>query len=294
MIGNILGTSALTDYSLYEINGYRYKVSPYGAFKENKTEIHLDGDKIYCFLNYQDFLNSYYTYLEEKKKKRKTQPKMEYVVDKISFVCRQTKSTSLGRNVKIFNTKEEAAEYATKNIARLKKKFEKYTVELNELKEILKKYNAPTESPRMEDLPVLPRNLKENDLLAKIEWLRLNACSVSLVKKGYAVSVKGFVDPTIAKLSDGTLLIENECGSIYNAFIRYEDVNKAKEILKKTNLRHFIMDIDSHLDSMEKNKKFYDKYIPFETKSSYYPWWYEDSIKNLIDDTNEYLKMIEE
>lgn len=293
MIGNIIGVSALTGYGLYEINGRQYKVFPSDTFKEDKYET-VVGDRISCYLHYQDFVKAYYEHIEAKAKKRKTQPKTRYFVDKSTFVCRQTKSASRGYNVKIFENKEEAAKYAQKNIARLTKKFEKYKVELNELKEILKKYNVPTESPRMGDLPVLPRNLKENDLLAKIEWLHLKGCNVSLVKKDYAVSVKGFVDPKIAKLSDGTLLIENECGSIYNAFIRYENIDKAKERLKKKNLRGFIRDIDGYLITMEKNEKFYKRYVPFETKDSFNPWFYEDGVKNLIDDTNEYLKMIEE
>ena len=293
MIGNIIGVSALTGYGLYEINGRQYKVFPNDTFKEDKYET-VVGDRISCYLHYQDFINAYYEHLEAKAKKRKTQPKTRYFVDKTTFVCKQTKSTSRGYNVKIFENKEEAAEYATKNIARLTKKFEKYKVELNELKETLKKYNVPTESPRIEDLPVSPRDLKENDLLAKIEWLHLKGCNVSLVKKDYAVSVKGFVNPTIAKLSDGTLLIENECGSTYNAFIRYENIDLAKERLKKTNLRNFIREVNLYLDSIEKNEKFYKKYVPFETKYDYSPWFYEDGAKNLISDVNEYLKMIEE
>lgn len=293
MIGNIIGTSALTGYGLYEINGRQFKVFPSDTFKEDKYET-VVGDRISCYLNYQDFVKAYYEHLEAKAKKRKTQPKTRYFVDKSTFVCRQTKSASRGYNVKIFENKEEAAEYAIKNIARLTKRFEKCKIELNELKEILKKYNVPTESPRMEDLPVLPRDLKENDLLAKIEWVRLKGCNIPFIKKDYAVSVKGFVNPSIAKLSDGTLLIENECGSTYNAFIMYEDINKAKERLNKANLIHFIREVNVYLDSIEKNEKFYKRYVPFETKDGYCPWFYEDGVKNLIDDTNEYLKMIEE
>ena len=70
-------------------------------------------------------------------------------------------------------------------------------------------------------------------------------------------------------------------------------IDKAKERLKKTNLRRFISDIDGYLITIEKNGNFYKRYVPFETKDSYSPWFYEDGVKNLIDDTNEYLKMIE-
>ena len=293
MIGNIIGVSALTGYGLYEINGRQYKVLPSDTFKENKYET-VVGDRISCYLHYQDFVKAYYEHLEAKAKKRKTQPKTRYFVDKSTFVCRQTKSTSGGYNVKIFENKEEAAEYARKNIARLQIRLEKYNTELNELKETLKKYNVPSMSPSMGDIVVMPRMLKENDLLARVEWKHLKSSNVSLVKKDFAVSVKGFVNPSIAKLSDGTLFIENECCSACNAFIMYEDIDKAKERLKKTNLRRFISDIDGYLITMENNEKFYERYVPFETKDSYCPWFYENGVKNLIDDTNEYLKMIEE
>ena len=68
MIGNILGTSALTGYGLYEINGKQYKVFPSDTFKEDKYET-VVGDRISCYLHYQDFVKAYYEHLEAKAKK---------------------------------------------------------------------------------------------------------------------------------------------------------------------------------------------------------------------------------
>ena len=293
MIGNIIGKSALKDQQLYEVDNVTYLVPDYLALDESIQTTKLrDGTQ--CFLYYQDFLKEYTEYRCNKKAKT-TSLKVKYIVDKRTLQAEATKAKETLSIYKAFDTKKEAKAYVDKRLPLRIKVIENAVKELKDIKEKIEKYKPTTSKTKLDEFRVMPSILKENDLLTKYAVKTLtNSTSGWYVKEDFMVSVKGFIKPEIAKLSDGTLLIENECKCYReNTFIKYDAIDKVKKVLKNVNSIYLANNVNGLLSGMENTLKFYKDYTPFETPFKYITITMTGKqIKQQIEDYKNTLKYI--
>lgn len=204
MIGNIIGKSATSNKYLYVINDKQYFLPSWQCFDEKHQKIPLSGN-LFCFLNYQDFIKVYYEYLDKKNQKRiNNNSKKKYAVDKRTSTCLTTTVNS--KHYIYFDTKKEAIDYSNKKVDALITNIKNYIAKLEKLKSKFEEYKIPTFRENIKGFIVTPHELKENDVLAQLELIDAKSETIINVKKDFIVTVKGFVSPNIAKLSDGTIL----------------------------------------------------------------------------------------
>jgi hypothetical protein len=303
-IGTILGKSALKPYYKYIINERPFEVYEKEAFSEEKTSIDIRDTNFRCFLNYKDFVDAYNEYLmaiEAKKTVRKKKA-TRYMVQTETFQCKTTTMEKPYYRNKLFDTKEEAVEYATKGLKRLIKKTEKYSKTLNELYDVLSKslkngyaylncYGVSLDK-YLEEMMAKPSNLKEGDTLAKIDFSYHKNFTTRKIDKDYLTQVKNFVNPSTILLSDNTLLYESECKS-YSVplLIKAEAVNKVTLLLKKASTRKVIEYIDREINALEKVHEYAGKYVPYKKGCQYSPVYFSEGyVTSLIKDVEDFIK----
>ena len=303
-IGTILGKSALKPYFKYIINERPFEVYEKDAFSEEKTSIDIRDTNFRCFLNYKDFVDAYNEYLmaiEAKKTVRKKKV-TRYMVQTETFQCKTTTMEKPYYRNKLFDTKEEAVEYATKGLKRLIKKTEKYSKTLNELYDVLSKslkngyaylncYGVSLDK-YLEEMMAKPSNLKEGDTLAKIDFSYHKNFTTRKIDKDYLTQVKNFVNPSTILLSDNTLLYESECKS-YSVplLIKAEAVNKVALLLKKASTRKVIEYIDREINALEKVHEYAGRYVPYKKGCQYSPVYFSEGYAtSLIKDIEDFIK----
>ena len=304
IIGEILGKSAIYSQNVYCINGDIFKT--HDGFEGNTRTMTLDR-KFECFLDYQRFVKAYNAYLLTKEKTRKTR-KTKYVVDKNTFYCKQTRAASIPYNCKEFSTKDDAATYAYNGLQKLKTLVPKYLKEYRELEVILKYeisclkdayYESFGEDSKIDysqlvKAQVKPSTLRENDILIKLNTKQYGqTLSIEEVDEDFAVSVKGFIRPGIAKLSNGTVLIEGECNYSYPFFFHYADKDKITIRAKLRNARYILNIVESDIKNIEASEKYIFSYTPFESHRM--PSYFNMSYKKItLQDIKDYVKTLTE
>lgn len=303
-IGTNLGKSALRPYYKYLINERPFEIYEKEAFSEEKTSIDIRDTNFRCFLNYKDLVDAYNEYLmaiETKKTVRKKKV-TRYMVHTETFQCKTTTMEKPYYRNKLFDTKEEAVEYATKGLKRLIKKTEKYSKTLNELYDILSKspkdgyayfdcYGASLDK-YLQEMMAKPSSLKEGDTLAKIDFSFYKNFTTTVIDKDYLTQVKSFVNPSTILLSDNTLLYESECKP-YSVplLIKTEAVNKVALLLKKTSIKKVIGYIDREISALEKVHEYAGRYVPYKKGCQYSPVYFSESyVTSLIKDVEDFIK----
>lgn len=300
MIGTIVGKSALTNSSMYNINGVTYKVYSGSGFNGNTREIELNNNgKLRCFLDYDEFVKNYKSDIIAKEKRQSA--KKKYIVNKELFHCRETKAATIPYNYKEFNTKKEAEKYSLNGLKKLKTETTKLLDELKRLKKIMQETDEAIKgtyssaeysySSRVSDFMVKPSKLKENDLIFKIGAKRFEHTYILEIDENSTTTVKGFIKPTIAQLSNGTLLIENECSSSLPYMCLYDDYDKIKELVKKHNAVKIAKEITGLIERMTKIYKYAETYKPFD-KEVCFEYFNKKYYKEYIDDINKALECI--
>lgn len=302
-IGDILGKSATYSQNVYCINGAIFKT--HDGFEGNFRTMTLER-KLKCFLDYKRFFNSYSEYLTNKEKNRKTR-KTKYVVDKNTFYCKQTRAASIPYGYKEFSTKDDAATYAYNGLQKLKTLVPKYLKEFRELEVILNNEirkirndygkiveNTTTDFSQLIKAQVKPSKLKENDILIKLNTKQYGqTLSIEEVDEDFAVSVKGFIRPGIAKLSNCTVLIEGECNYSYPFFFHYADKDKLAIRTKLRNARYILNIVENDIKNIESSEKYVFSYKPFE--ATFRPAYFDINYKKkALQDIKDYVKTLTE
>lgn len=302
-IGDILGKSAVSSYTMYSVNGVIYKTCC-GFFGNARTMI-LER-KLKCFLDYKRFAKAYAEYLTSKEKAKKTR-KTRYIVDKSTFYCKQTRAASVPYGFKEFSSKDDAATYAYNGLQKLKALVPKCLKEYRELQVILeheitnlrKVYHElfgcqMTDYSQLVKAQVKPSTIKENDILIKLNTKYYgNTLSVEEIDEDFTVSVKGFIRPNIAKLSNGTVLIEGECNYSYPFLFHYADKDKLAIRTKLRNARYILNIVESDIKNIEASEKYVFSYMPFDNslRPAYFDMNYK---KKTLQDIKEYMQTLRE
>lgn len=288
-IGTTIGKSAITNIIHYEINGVEYHLHQSSALSTNNPITTFESNKVIGYLYKKDLDKAYEEYMV-KKEKNKKQYKTHYIVFKDTYICKATKSTKW-YNVKSFDNKEDAVNYANKGLAKTNKAIKQYIETFKKLKAILEEINKEMKvnDTTIYNYIVKPSVLNVNDLLVKIETKRYSSAVYSeIIKEDGVVTVKGFVTPQIANLSNGTILIESECNS-YDGFIKYENKDEVKKRMFANTVKLLIKDVQREIESLERIGNFLEKYVPLVTKvgTLYFSQRYT---KKLMEGIKEFLK----
>ena len=302
-IGDILGKSAVSPYTMYSVNGVIYKTCV--GFEENARTMIL-GFKLKCFLDYKCFAKAYAEYLTSHKQTKKTR-KTRYLVHKNTLYCKQTRAASVEYGFKEFSSKEDAEAYAYNGLKKLKVLVPKFLKEYRELQAILeyeitnlkKVYHElfdsqMTDYSQLVKAQVKPSTIKENDILIKLDKKRYgNALSIDEIDEDFTVSVKSFIKPNIAKLSNGTVLIEEECNHSYPFFFHYADKDKLAIETKMRNARYIFNIVESEIISIEDSEKYVFSYTPFN--NSFKPYFFNiNYCKEVLQDIKGYMQTLRE
>lgn len=301
-IGDILGESAISPYTMYSINGVIYKTCC--GFEGNTRTITLER-KLKCFLDYNSFVKDYAEYLTSKEKTKKTR-KTRYIVDKNTFYCKQTRAASIPYGCKEFSSKDDAATYAYNGLQKLKALVPKYLKEYRELQVILeheitnlrKVYHElfgrqMTDYSQLVKAQAKPSTIKENDVLFRLNLKHYNTISIEEIDEDFTVSVKGFIKPNIAKLSNGTILIENECDYHYPFLFHYAYKDKLAIRVKLRNARDILSIVESDIKNIEASEKYVFSYMPFDNSlgPAYFNMNYK---KKTLQDIKNYMQTLKE
>lgn len=287
-IGTIIGKSAVTNISYYQLDGMKYKLHPSHALTTENPITKFENNVI-GYMYREDLIKEYEKFLEMKEKRKKTY-KTHYAVDVSLFTCKTTKTTN-GYGLKYFDTKEEALTYANKGLVRVKKVLKDYLNKFIELKAIIDEIDKSVVLDDLKDFIVKPSTLNVNDLLIKVDAKSYKHIYTGIVKDDGVVTVKGFVSPEIVNLSDGTILIENECRySTLPCFIKYKDKDLVKKILFVSAIKRTKRDVEHQIENIKKVSKFIETYVPFQTKAETGIHFSKDYDKELIEGIIECLK----
>jgi len=302
IIGEILGKSAIYSQNVYIISGIMYKT--YDGFESNIRTMTL-GHKFKCFLDYQRFVKAYSEYLANKEKTKKTR-KTRYIVDKNTFYCRQTCAASTPYSCKEFSSKDDAETYAYNGLQKLKALIPKCLKEYRELQVILEHeitnlrkvyhelFGCQTTDYLLVKAQVMPSTIKENDILIKLNTKQYgNTLSIEEIDEDFTVSVKGFIKPNIAKLSNGTVLIEGECNYSHPLFFHYADKDKLTIITKLRNAKCILDIVESNIRNIEYSEKYVFSYMPFD--NSLRPVYFNMNYKKkALQDIKDYMQTLKE
>lgn len=288
-IGEILGKSASSARTLIKIDDFEITCT---FFSDGPNVIYYPRTKsagqYKCFNNQQEFLADYYKFLEARAARKKSE-RLKYIVDKNTFYCKRTKAASIHYNFKEFPSKNSAEEYSRQNLVKLKafadktaKKVKEFKESLQEAKEKVRAETYEMREKRLYDLQVKPSSLRENDLLFRVVRDENDALYIPRIDEGYDVSVKGFIKPTIAKLSDGTLLIENEREYSMPFFFKHEMYDSIKDVVKRTIIKEVERLVNSIESDISELQRYCEKYTPFNN----------DKVNNIYFDKSYTIKEI--
>jgi hypothetical protein len=289
-IGTIIGKSAITNLVYYAIDGIRYKMHSSDCLTNDKPVVEFEKNKLIGYLNKEDLIKDYEKYLALKEKNKK-QRKTYYMVNKEIFACKTTTVKNIWANNKYFDNKEDAINFANKGIAKTKKLIEKYLNTLKTLKTALDEIDKSiqVEDISIKDYTAKPSTLKVNDLLVKFEGKKYKHTYLGEIKEDSAVTVKEFITPQIAKLSNGTILIEQECYPSWPCYVKYENKDAiSKSFLKETIKRSkYLINLENN--TIEKLSRFFENYIPFETKYDGGICFYKKNTEELIEGITDFI-----
>lgn len=303
-IGEVIGVSVTSNWAMYKIGTREIKISH--VFSEYTRSFKINNDET-VFKDYQDLLDAYGKYAEKKVKKASTSRITRYVVNKETFLCKQTRSAYISFNEKAFDTKQEAIAYADKGLASLAKKVAKYFATFNDLKKQLTELNqdlyyakngvvyslkgVEEKDDALLSIMATPKNLTEKDYIGRIIYKHYRTETLPTVDESYIVTPSKRIGPEIIKLSDGTLLAQLDCRPYASPMLfKYHYLQKAKDICKLRCIKRVIKDIDYRLDDLKRLEKHVQNYHPFMSNYGASPYFCEKWMKEMIEDTQEILK----
>ena len=279
-IGTIIGASAIYSYEVYlSIDGVTHKTSTKFALNENKT-ITLNR-QFECFLIYQDFVRAYSEYAD-KKKKEKSLRTTKYLVDKRTFHCRKTTAPYRSGIEVQFATQKEAEEYSLNGLKKLQKevpvilrKYEEIKERIRSIKRLLVlKYGEDiierSQRTFLSSLQPNINDLKPDDTLFKVEYKQYKHNGIEKINDEYSVTVKGFVKPGLAKLSDGTILVGSEINRSYPLFFLESQRALIERIIKYIALNRLESSLKYDVQDAERAVKYASKYVPFSRQPNVY------------------------
>jgi len=303
-IGEIIGVSVTSNWAMYKIGTRQIKINH--VFSEYTRSFKINNDET-AFKDYKDLLDAYGKCAEKKIKKATASRITKYVVNKETFVCRQTRGVYASWNEKTFETKQEATAYSEKGLVSLGKKVAKYLATFNDLKKQLSEldpdlYYAKSgvvyslKSTEEKDDALLsimatPKNLSEKDYIGRIIYKHYKTETLPTVDESYIVTPSKRIGPEIVKLSDGTLLAQSDCRPYSSPMLfKYQYLQMAKDICKLRCIKRLIKDIDYRLDDLKRLEKHVQNYHPFMSNYSASPYFGEKLMKEMIEDVQEILK----
>ena len=231
------------------------------------------------------------------------------MVDTETFFCKKTASAWTSGIVKEFNSKEEAVNYATKGLEKLLSQVTKLIAEYEKLSDIVSKeyksvsrdiinafdtYEVKTYMNNR--LIAKPEKLKENDVVFKVDddenYKRIK---VFKIVPDSETSVKGFVSPCIAKLSNGEVLINSECLKLYYPpfMAKYEDMDKVILANKYCTLDQIALTLKSELLSLNRILEYAKTYKPLSNSFSSSPYFGKPYFVKTLNETKRYIKGLE-
>ena len=307
-IGEIVGHSALSSITTYNINGRIIK-SHQSLDKWQNNIKKLSSTPFSLFLNYQDFVKFYTEYIAKKEKAKKTRIKARYEVDTETFFCKKTASAWTHGVVKEFDSKEEAVNYATKGLEKLLSQVTKLIEEYKNVLDVISKEYKSVNSDIVNvfdthevktymnyKLIATPEKLKENDVVFKVVYdENYKEIKVYKIAPDSETSVKGFVSPYIAKLSNGEVLINSEClKSYYPPFMaKYEDMDKVILANKFCVLDQIKSAIDRELHSLNRILEYAKIYKPLSKSFSSSPYFGKAYRVKKLNEIKKYIKGLE-
>ena len=204
-IGEVIGVSVTSNWAMYKLGAREIKLNH--VFSEYTRSFKINNDET-AFKDYQDLLDAYAKYAEKKVKKAAASRITRYVVNKETFVCRQTRGAYISWNEKTFDTKQEAIAYADKGLASLGKKVAKYLATFNDLRKQLSElmpdphsYKSIVQNDDNEDamfkIMATPYNLTEKDFIGRIIYKQYKTQSLQTVDETYMVKVNKHIGQEI-------------------------------------------------------------------------------------------------
>lgn len=295
-IGEVIGVSVTSNWAMYKIGTREIKISH--VFSEYTRSFKINNDET-AFKDYQDLLDAYGKYTEKKINKAAASRITRYVVNKETFVCRQTRGAYISWSEKAFDTKKEATAYADKGLVLLSKKVAKYLAIFNDLRKQFIDLNPDLYYARSSDdnddallsIMATPKNLTEKDYIGRIIYKHYKTQNIPTVDESYIVTPSKRIGPEIVKLSDGTLLAQSDCRPYASPMLfKYQYLQRAKDICKLRCIKRVIKDIDYRLDDLKRLERHVQNYHPFMTNYSTSPYFGEKWMKEMIEDAQEILK----
>jgi len=270
-LGEIVGTSALSTRAVLRVG--KCEFTTHWGFSYNFRTLTLNRD-FKCFLDYQTFSKDYNKYKAEqeviKAARRRT---ARYIVDKNSYFCRRSFCKSVPYGFKEFGTKAEAIECSEKGLVQLKKYVEKYLPLLRELmkdtqeakKEIFKVLEMDKIlGTRLYDLKPKSGKIKVGDVLFKVGIYNVGNQYMYYhrIIPEFLVSVSSIISKDIAKLSDGTLLIQSENSDVlFDCGVK----NDVEKVIINGNFEELIRALEQGIITLERIEGYCKKYKPLDT-----------------------------
>ena len=298
-IGEIIGVSVTSNWAMYKIGTREIKINY--VFSEYTKSFNINNDET-AFKDYKELLDAYGKYAEKKVKKAAASRITRYVVNKETFLCRQTRGGYIAYAEKVFDTKQEATEFAEKGLATLSKKVLKYHTILSDIKKQLTElmpgqhsYKGIVQSNDDEDnmskIMATPKNLTEKDFIGRIIYKHYKTLNLPTVDESYIVTINKRICPEIVKLSDGTLLAQSDCRVYVSPVLfKFHLMDAAKEICRRRAIKRILNGIDNILDALKRLEKHAQNYHPFMPNYSTSPYFGEKWIKEMIEDSQQIIK----
>jgi len=272
-IGEILGKSIGSKATIIRIG--ELIVKTFDKIEDGVNSIIVNHGRIKCYNDYNT-LAAEYKANSAKKKLERAARKKHYSVNTTTFYCKETSSSYMPYHEKWFDTKKEAEEYANKGLEKFKKSIPKLIDECSETKELVHNLiidlrkegklmfdKEPNYAIYFRTHQVKFRELKENDVIFKVTHkVYGDRFTINEIADDATFTVKSFVTPRIAKLSNGEILMDEECHDFYY----YSMYKMIEQKMKMDDLRRTLSLIDHGKDSLDKLLEYAKSYTPFNKK----------------------------
>ena len=273
-IGKITGNSIISSVCLLEIGDRYYKL--YHGFSEDIRVLDIAGSNWRGFLDYEKFEEDYKKFLDAKSKRPPR--KQKFLVHKTFFYCSRSRaySENIPNWFKIFDKEEDALEYSKKGINRLKNSAKINLTKLEKLEAILTDkanlyWRAKKSEKRVGEFRVKPSDLTPGENLFKVRFKKTECYNLftpffEIVPSSEAKVTKVFLNQRMAVLSDGSLLLQEECRGGFPILCRCKEIEEIKNTVNFENFNRLLGITRKVHKQLEDTIGYCEKYIPFKNR----------------------------
>lgn len=299
-IGEIVGNSILSSVCLLRIRGRHYKL--YQGFSEERRIIDIAGSNWRGFLDYGRFEGDYKEFLDEKSKRPPR--KQKFLVHKTFFYCSRSRaySENIPNYFRIFEKEEDALECSKRGLNRLKNSAKINLAKLEKLESILKAkadlyWRAKKSEKRVSEFRLKPSDLTPGENLFKVRFKETGCYNLfvpffEIVPSSEAKVTEVFLYQRMAVLSDGSLLLHEECIGGFPILCRCEEREEIENTVNFENFHRLLGVAGKVHKQLEDTIGYCEKYVPFKNRDEQ-RGFSREQIKEIYTVAEDLLKNLE-